>query len=84
MCAHSKFPCRYRTATVSDVVVTNLLEKFTWKMDAIQRRNLSLTIETQDATKAKQLPGVEVEISHGFDDAPEPGSAKSGGYWEAF
>ena len=80
MRSHSIFLFRFRTATVSDVIVTNLLEKFIWKMDSIQRRDLNLTIETHDATKAKLLPGVELEISHGFKDAPEHGSAKSGGY----
>ena len=66
---------------MSDVEVKNLLQKFTFDMDSIRRRNLSLTVETHDATKAKQLPGVELEIAYGFDDAPEPGSAKTGGYY---
>ena len=63
---------------MSNVVLEDLLSEFTHPMETIQRRNLSLTVETQDTTMAKQLPGVELEISHGFDDAPEPGSTKTG------
>ena len=81
ICAHSNLPNRYKTGSVSDVVLEDLLQKFTFKVDSIRRRNLSLTVETHDATKAKQLPGVELEISHGFDDAPEPDSAKTGKHY---
>ena len=65
---------------MSNVVLEDLLSEFTHPMETIQRRNLTLTVETQDTTKAKQLPGVELEISHGFDDEPEPGSIKTGKY----
>ena len=63
---------------MSNVVLEDLLSEFTHPMETIQRRNLTLTVETQDTTMAKQLPGVELEISHGFDDEPEPGSIKTG------
>ena len=69
---------RYRTGSVSDVMVEELLQKFTYKIEETQRRNLTLTVETQDTTKAEQLPGVELEISHGFGNAPEPGRARTG------